>query len=96
VSTHNLFILLLFPAVHENHFSRLLYTILDNIGKRNIARRASKIGFFSRPNLIFTHQGDRASVNFKDWYMEVFSYEKKKNNEDFVINNFQDNERTPS
>jgi hypothetical protein len=32
---------------------------------------------------------ERLAIN---WYIEVFSYGKKTNNEDFAINSFQDNE----
>jgi hypothetical protein len=47
--------------------SACLNTIIMNLAIENLlVGRASKIGFFSRPNLIFTSLGDWASANFED------------------------------
>jgi hypothetical protein len=47
--------------------SAWLNTTIMNFAIGNFTRQAGEQNWvFSRPNLIFTHQGDRASANFKD------------------------------
>jgi hypothetical protein len=47
--------------------SARLNTTIMNFAIKNFTRQVGEQNWvFSRPNLIFTRQGDRASANFKD------------------------------